>query len=354
LRVLVTGGAGFVGATVAVAFRREYRAAEVVVLDNLRRRGSELNVAMLADAGVRFVHGDVRSPSDLAEAGSTFDVLVDASAEPSVHAGVAGSPRYVVETNFGGTLNCLELVRGRVGAFFLLSSSRVYSMAPLRALAVEDAPTRFELAGAQDVPGAGREGIAEEFPTHLPRSFYGTSKLAAEMLVQEYAELYGMPAVINRCGLIAGPGQFGRSEQGVVTHWVARHLLGGPLAYRGYGASGKQVRDVLHPADLFRLVQSQLESIDRCAGSTYNVGGGREHSVSLLELTQLCRDATGREIAVGAEPGTSPVDIPVYISDHRRVTADLGWRPGWSPAAIVEAIAGWITENQRELAPVLG
>jgi CDP-paratose 2-epimerase len=350
--VLVTGGAGFIGASLAIAFRREHPMADVVALDNLRRRGSELNLGALAAAGVRFVHGDVRNPSDLEEAGSTFDVLVDASAEPSVHAGLEGSPRYVVETNFGGTLNCLELVRGRVGAFFLLSSSRVYSMAPLRALALQERPTRFELAAAQTVPGVGPDGISEDFPTHLPRSFYGTSKLAAEMLVQEYAELYGMPAVINRCGLIAGPGQFGRSEQGVVTHWVARHVLHRPLAYRGYGASGKQVRDVLHPEDLFALLRLQLDAIDRCAGRTYNIGGGREHSVSLLELTDLCREAVGREVPIAAEPRTSPVDIPVYLSDHRRVTADLGWRPTWSPGEIVEAIARWIADNERELAPV--
>jgi CDP-paratose 2-epimerase len=324
----------------------------VIALDNLRRRGSETNLTRLADAGVTFVHGDVRIRADLDQVEGTVDVVVDASAEASVLAGVDGSPAYVLETNLLGTANCLEWARGRAGALLFLSTSRVYSIAPLRDLALEETATRFELAADQAVPGASPAGIAEDFPTDLPRSFYGASKLASEMLVQEYAEAYGLPAVITRCGVITGAGQFGKSEQGVFSMWAANHVLGKPLRYIGFDGSGRQVRDLMHPEDLFDLLRRQLDALGRCSGRVYNAGGGRAMSVSLAELTDICREVTGREVPMSSEARTSPVDIPVYLTDHARATAELGWRPTWTPAAMMEEIVAWVRANEDLLRPV--
>jgi CDP-paratose 2-epimerase len=352
VRVLVTGGAGFVGCALARAFAAQ-RGAVVVALDNLRRRGSETNLMPLADAGVRFVHGDVRNRGDLHELEGVFDVVVDAAAEASVLAGVGGSPAYVLETNLVGTMNLLELARQRAGALLFLSSSRVYSIEPLRALPLRETDTRFELVDPQPEPGASAAGIAEGFPTGSPRSFYGASKLASEMLVQEYEAAYGLRAVVTRCGTIAGAGQFGRSEQGVVAMWAANHVLGQPLSYIGFGGEGKQVRDLLHPDDLHDLLGRQLEAIERCSGSVFNAGGGREGSVSLRELTGLCREAAAREVPVGSDPHTSSVDVPLYLTNNGRVTAELGWEPSWTPARIVEEIVGWVRANEDRLRPVL-
>lgn len=352
MRILVTGGAGFVGSRIAAAFVRERPGAEVIAFDNLRRRGSETNLALLAERGIAFVHGDVRVRADLDQIEGPVDVLVDASAEASVLAGLSGSPAYVLETNLGGTMNCLDWARGRAGAFLLLSTSRVYSMAPLRDLALVEAPTRYELADEQPVPGASAAGVAEDFPTHLPRSFYGASKLASEMLVQEYADSYGLPAVITRCGVITGAGQFGKSEQGVFAMWAANHVLGKPLRYIGFDGAGKQVRDLMHPEDLFALLSLQLDAIDRCSGEVFNAGGGREGSVSLLELTEICREATGREVPMSSEARTSPVDVPIYISDHGRATRELGWSPTWTPRSMIEEIVAWVRENEDLLRPV--
>lgn len=361
MRILITGGCGFVGSSLALAFRREYPAAGVVAFDNLRRRGSELNVGRLARHGVTFVHGDVRVRADLDDLPGTFDVVIDAAAEPSVHAGAAtgaaagaASPDYVVHANLVGTLNCLELARRRAGRVVFLSTSRVYSIAPLRALALVECPTRLELAEAQPQPGASAAGIAEGFPTHLPRSLYGATKLASELLVQEYAAGFGVPAVIDRCGVIAGPGQFGRVDQGVVSLWVARHHFGGALRYTGWGGTGKQVRDLLHPDDLFALLLRQLDDAERCAGEAFNVGGGRPVSVSLAELTTLCREATGRTAPIGAEPETAAVDVPLYLSDTTRARERFAWTPTRSAAEIVGEIAGWMRENEAELGPIFG
>ncbi len=352
MRILITGGAGFVGSSLASYFKREDAANSVTVLDNLKRRGSELNLPLLKSLGVEFAHGDIRSPADLEELRGNFDVFVEASAEPSVLAGLGGAPHYLLETNLLGTLNCLEFARKRAGAFVFLSTSRVYSIRPLRDISLAESPTRFEITDEQSVAGVSARGVAEDFPTHLARSLYGATKLASELIIQEYVDTYGLRAVIDRCGVLAGPGQFGKVDQGVFTLWVANHFFGRPLAYTGFGGAGKQVRDLLHPADLFSLVVRQLGEIDACSGEIYNVGGGREVSTSLSELTDLCREVVGREVSVGSDPRTSPVDIPLYISDYSRAARRFGWQPRRSVRVIVEEIARWIGENEAQLRPI--
>jgi len=352
VRILITGGAGFVGSSLALAWREREPAARIVVLDNLRRRGSELNLPRLAAHGIEFRHGDIRVADDLHDLDGSFDVMIEASAEPSVLAGLDGSPAYVLQANLAGTLNCLELARRRVGAMVFLSTSRVYSIKPLRELRLREESTRFELDEAQTHGGVSSDGIDESFTTRLPRSLYGATKLASELIIQEYVETFGLRAVIDRCGVIAGPGQFGKVDQGVFTLWVAAHHFGRALRYTGFGGTGKQVRDLLHPLDLFELVRRQVDRIESVAGEIYNVGGGREVSTSLLELTSACREATGREVEVAAEATTSTVDIPLYLSDARRARAEFDWRPERSVDTIVEEIAHWLRASEEELRPL--
>jgi CDP-paratose 2-epimerase len=354
MRILITGGAGFVGGALARGFLREPGRNSVVLLDNLRRRGSEWNLSGLQAQGAQFVHGDVRNRADLDALEGNFDVLIEASAEPSVHAGIGGSPRYVLDTNLGGAINCLEFARERCGGLVFLSSSRVYSLGPLKALPLSAGATRLELqAGKAPVPGLSEAGIAENFPCDGPRSYYGASKLAAELLCQEYAAHAKLPVVINRCGVIAGPGQFGKTDQGVFTLWVARHFFGRALKYTGFGGKGLQVRDLLHPDDLSELVHRQLDAWGKVSGQTYNVGGGRAGAVSLREYTRLCQEVTGREVPIEEEPATAEVDVPWYITDHRRVSAALGWTPSRTPRAIVEGVNQWVRANEQILATLI-
>jgi len=322
-----------------------------VLLDNLRRRGSEWNLPALVAEGAQFVHGDVRNRADLEALEGKFDVLIEASAEPSVHAGIGSSPRYVLDTNLVGALNCLEYARENCGGVVFLSSSRVYSLDPLRALPLMEKETRLDIP--EDGPGtAGLSfaGISEAFACDGPRSYYGASKLAAELLCQEYAAHAGLPVVINRCGVIAGPGQFGKTDQGVFTLWVARHHYGRALKYTGFGGKGLQVRDLLHPEDLGDLIKLQLASLAQVSGRTFNVGGGRKGSVSLREFTGLCQEVVGREVHVAEDPTTSTVDVPWYITDHDRVSKLLGWKPTRSPRRIVEDVHEWIGANEKALA----
>jgi CDP-paratose 2-epimerase len=354
MKILITGGAGFVGSALARYFLHHATANTVVVVDNLHRRGSEWNLVGLCSAGVTFVHGDIRNTADLEALDGTFDVLIEASAETSVHAGISDSPRYVMDTNLLGALNCLEFARKRCGGLVFLSSSRVYSIEPLTQLPLVELSTRFELQDNDcNIPGVSSEGVSERFPCNTRRSYYGASKLAAELLCQEYASQAGLPVVINRCGVIAGPGQFGKVEQGVFTLWVARHYFGRPLKYMGFGGKGLQVRDLLHPDDLCDLVRRQLQSWNLVSGRTFNVGGGRSGSVSLREFTLLCQESFGRKVPIAEDPATNPVDIPWYVTDHAQVTNLLDWMPLQRPKQIVHDITEWIRANEISLARIL-
>lgn len=350
--ILVTGGAGFVGSNLALRLRAARADCRVVAFDNLKRRGSELALGRLRAGGCDFVHGDVRVREDLLSIGDV-DLLVDCAAEPSVLAGVGASPDYVVQTNLIGTTHCLELARRRGAGFLLLSTSRVYPVSAINALAYDELDTRFALRTEQATRGASEHGIAEDFPLEGPRSIYGASKLASELLVQEYCDSYGMRARILRCGVLTGPWQMGKVDQGVVVLWIARHLFGQSLRYIGFGGSGKQVRDALHVDDLYDLLELQLEDHASWKAEIFNVGGGNDVSFSLAELTSLSRAATSSSVDVAAAGEDRPNDLISYVSDTRRVRQHYKWRPRRSMEHIVEEIARWIVDHRERLEPIL-
>ncbi len=351
-RFLVTGGCGFVGSSLAMQLKQRFPECSVCCLDNLKRRGSELNISRLTEQGIRFEHGDIRNPEDL-EAAGPADWIFECSAEPSVLAGFGGSPEYCVNTNLTGTIHCLEHARRCGAGFMFLSTSRVYPMAHVNGLDFVETETRFELSPEQKVSGAGSAGIAEGFPLDGSRSLYGATKLCSELLIQEYVEMYGLKAVINRCGVLAGPGQFGKVDQGVVVLWAAKHFWKKKLSYISFGGLGKQVRDILHVDDLFDLLVRQIENIDVHSGQIYNVGGGRESSVSLRELTALCQKATGNEIEITSDPQDRPADIRIYLSDTAKVRQATGWAPQKGPEQIIQEIVDWLRREERILKPLL-
>jgi CDP-paratose 2-epimerase len=343
--ILVTGGAGFVGSNLAVWFKSRYPNVSVTALDNLRRRGSELNLPRLRAHGIEFIHGDVRNPEDLCFAARPIDLILECSAEPSVLAGYRDAPDYVIATNLVGTVNCLELAR-RIGAdMIFLSTSRVYPIASLDAIATAETDTRFVPIAEQMLTGVSADGITETFPLDGARSLYGATKLCSELLIAEYGAMYGLRYVINRCGVLTGPWQMGKVDQGVFALWVAAHRFGGELSYIGWGGSGKQVRDLLHVDDLAELLDIQLARLGDLAGNTFNVGGGVGCSLSLLETTRLCEEITRRTVPIHAVPETRPADMRWYVSDNRRVTEATGWCPRRAPRDILTAIDAWLVDQ---------
>lgn len=351
MKLLITGGCGFIGARLCTAARGA--GWEVHAVDNLRRRGSELNLHELQRLGVRFHHADVRCSSDL-DGLPAMDAVVIAAAESSVSAGITSSPVYATESNLAGMLRCLEKARQWNAAVMLLSSSRVYSIPRLRALAHLPEPTRFCWKGSGEPGFDAAEGISEAFSTAGYRSIYGSTKLASELLLEEYQHAYGLRTLVNRCSLIAGPGQMARSDQGVVALWVARHVFRQPLRYTGFDGQGRQVRDVLHVDDLVELLMQQLNDAERWSGAVFNVGGGMSRSASLMELTKICEKVTGTGVEISSDSQTSLVDIPIFVTDDRRVRQEFTWRAQNSVEDIVRDIYTWITEGDETLHAILG
>ena len=340
MRILISGICGFAGSAIARNLAARGQGHQISGFDSFIRPGSEVNRAELKRMGVRLVHADARSASDM-EGLPEADWVIDAAANPSVLAGVDGrsSARQVIEHNLLGTVNLLEYARRHKAGLVLLSTSRVYSIAPLAALKLRTEGGAFAPDEDALPTGLSPMGLTESFPTAAPISLYGATKLASEALALEYHHSYGVPVFVNRCGVLAGAGQFGRADQGIFSFWINSHLGKRPLTYLGFGGKGHQVRDCLHPNDLVPLLLSQmgatkLDPSDRII----NVGGGVASATSLLNLTNWCNRRFGAH-EVASEPAERPLDIPWIVLDASKAKRIWNWCPKISAEAIFEEIA---------------
>ena len=246
----MTGGAGFIGSSLSVSLSTRWPDWDVIAFDNLSRRGSELNLSRLRAAGVRFVHGDIRERDDLLSV-EAVDALVECSAEPSVIAGLSGRTDYLIETNLLGAYHALELARRDDAQIVFLSTSRVYPVAR--------AQRRGADRGSDALRARRRAGTARSLGrrvstrrSRLPARGRSTEPRSSRpsCLIEEYAAAFGLRTVVDRLGVVAGPWQMGKVDQGVFTHWLLAHHFGRPIDYIGYGGRGKQVRDLLHVDDV--------------------------------------------------------------------------------------------------------
>ncbi len=340
MRILISGICGFAGSAIARALAAQGRGYEISGFDNFIRPGSEGNRADLRRLGIRLAHGDIRSASDI-DALPASDWVIDAAANPSILAGVDGltSSRQLVEHNLGGTVNLLEYCKRNRAGFILLSTSRVYGIGPLAGMAMRVADRAFRPDEAALPPGIGPSGVSESFPTSAPVSLYGATKLASEALALEYGETFGLPVFINRCGILAGAGQFGRPDQGIFAYWINSHLRRRPLKYIGFGGKGHQVRDCLHPSDLAPLLAAQFAAPKTAAADRIvNLGGGAASAMSLLQLTDWCDDRFGAH-PVASDPAPRPFDIPWIVLDPSKAARIWGWKPMIPVQSILEEIA---------------
>lgn len=341
MKIMITGVCGFVGSTLASALQESCLGIEIIGLDHLGRPGSELNRRPLQQRGVKFVHADIRQPSDLEDL-PRVDIVVDAAANPSVLAGTGGtgSSRQLAEHNCIGTLNLLEYCRRSGAAFSMLSTSRVYSIAVLSELTMSVVGKCFQPDFTRALPrGISARGISEEFSTSAPISLYGATKLASEVLALEYGCTFNFPVWINRCGVLAGAGQFARADQGIFSYWIHSWCQRRPLKYLGFGGHGYQVRDCLHPRDLVPLILSQSKATPSGnMACVINVGGGAGSAVSLRQLSEWCRDRFG-DHEVQADGGDRRFDLPWVVLDSSGAESTWAWQPQTSWQQICEEIA---------------
>jgi CDP-paratose 2-epimerase len=362
MKIFISGACGFVGSELALGLRAAGH--DVAGCDNFSRPGSELNLPRLEAAGVKIWRGDVRFEKDLAEARS-MDWVIDAAANPSVLAGVDGktSSRELLEHNLWGTVNLLEVCKRENAGLILLSTSRVYSIESLCALPVRERNGAFVLE--EHDSHSSPVGVTEEFSTSAPISIYGASKLASEQIALEYGAAFGFPVWVNRCGVMAGAGQFGKPDQGIFSFWIHSWAQKAPLKYIGFGGTGHQVRDCLHPEDLLQLILKQFNDEkttgprdygterdqrlksgdfkDRDARRIFNVGGGVASAMSLKQLSAWCEKEFGpREVAVDLTPRA--FDLPWVVLDSSR--AENVW--DWKPRRSVDQICAEIAQHARE------
>lgn len=340
MKLLITGICGFVGSTLTRALLESTENFQIFGVDNFIRPGSELNRRELARLGVKISHADVRSATDF-ETLPAVDCVIDAAANPSVLAGVDGktSSRQLLEHNLGGTINILEYCKHHRSGLILLSTSRVYSVPPLAALPVEIHQRAFRPKASATLPdGLTVAGVGEAFSTAPPISLYGSSKLASEVIALEYADTFHFPVWINRCGVLAGAGQFGKADQGIFSFWINSHLRRRSLKYIGFDGGGHQVRDCLHPRDLVPALLAQMKYRGHDQPRISNFSGGAANSMSLAQLTEWC-DARFGQHAVASDANPRPFDIPWMVLDSSQAAKAWNWAPKISLENILDEIA---------------
>ena len=343
MKILITGICGFVGSEIALQLRENSSVADlqVIGIDNLSRNGSWRNRERLAAREIEVVHGDIRLATDMDAVGAV-DWVIDAAANPSVLAGVDGksSSRQLIDYNLLGTVNLLEYCKQHKAGFVLLSTSRVYSIPPLAGLQVEASDQAFIPAGNDLPAGITATGILEGFSTTAPVSLYGATKLASEQLALEYGYTFDFPVWINRCGVMAGAGQFGKADQGIFAFWLHSWKEQRPLKYIGFGGHGHQVRDCLHPRDLVPLLLKQCVAGNGDRPPVVNVSGGVESAMSLAQLSDWCAERWGHR---NVEADTAPrrFDLPWVVLDNSLAFEAWGWKPATSARQILTDIAAF-------------
>jgi CDP-paratose 2-epimerase len=349
MEILLAGCCGFVGTTLVESLLQPSGDMAITGLDNLSRIGAERNARKLTDLGVNLIRGDARMASDV-DALPDADWVIDCAANPSVLAGIDGqaSSRQLMEHNLLGTINLLEFCKARKAGLILLSTSRVYSATDLAALPVTEKDDQYTLQPNYLGTGISERGIAEGFPTTPPISLYGASKLASEALILEYAEAFDFPVFINRCGVLAGAGQFGKADQGIFSYWLHSFREKKSLQYVGFGGSGFQVRDALHPRDLAPLLIRQMEEPEKNAPRILNLGGGPENATSLRKLSDWCEERFGPN-EVSATPEERPYDAPWIVMDSSLANRTWGWLPKTNLGGILEEIAVHAEKNPHWL-----
>jgi len=329
MKILITGGCGFVGSNLAIYFKDNRIGAQINSLDNLSRKGSLLNLVRLKKLKIKNFKIDI-SDNRAIEKLPRYDLIVDCCAEAAVEASKKNVDK-VFNTNLIGTFNILKKCKKDKSNFIFLSSSRVYSIEKLRKLK------------------KGKILINEKFDTSGPKSIYGFTKYSSEHLIREFSFIYKMKYIINRFGVISGPWQFGKQDQGFVSHWIWKHINKEKLSYIGFGGKGHQVRDVIHISDLCKLVGLQVKKFNKINNSTFNVGGGRKNAISLKNLTKICQKITNNKIKIFSKKNTSDYDIPYYITDNSKILKAYNWKPQKKILHVVQDMYKWMLSNKKIL-----
>jgi len=335
MKILITGGCGFVGSNIAIYLKKNLKKVQIYSLDNLSRKGSSLNKKRLNKKKIKNFNINIENFNKL-KLLPKFNLIIDCCAEPAIEASKYDTDR-VFNTNLLGTFNVLKKCIKDNANIIFLSSSRVYSIEKLRYLVKKtnlSKPLRIKYK------------INENFATSSVSSLYGFTKLASEKLIQEMFYKTNLKFIINRFGVIAGPWQFGKQDQGFVPLWIAKHFLKKKLSYIGFGGKGHQVRDILHINDACEIILIQIKKIKKINNKIFNIGGEINNSISLKDLTIKCEELTKNKIKFKSVLKTSSYDIPYYVTDNSKLKKIYKWKPSRNIDKILKDIYNWLSNNK--------
>ncbi len=335
MNILITGGCGFVGTNLSLYLKS--KKFNVYTLDNLSRKGSKFNYTVLKKKKIKNFKINIANYKKL-KGLRKFDLIIDCCAEAAVEVSRKKIDE-VFNTNLIGTFNILKKAKRDKSKIIFLSSSRVNSIKNINKIIGNNSNLKKKLHI--------NKLIDDKFENSRPKSLYGFTKLASEMLIEEFNYAFGLKYIINRCGVISGPLQFGKQDQGFVSLWVIHHIMKKKLSYIGYGGHGNQVRDVLHIDDLCELIHKQIKIINKIYNKLYTVGGSKISYTSLKNLTKICQNITGNKISIDKKKSTSIYDIPYFITDNHKVSRAYKWRPKKNINKIVYDITTWINNNKN-------
>ena len=336
MKILITGGCGFVGSNIAIYLKNKISNAKIDSLDNLSRKGSVVNYNRLKKHNIKNYKYNIDDYKKIKKI-PKYNLIIDCCAEAAVEVSKSHTDR-VFNTNLVGTFNILKKCAQDRSNLIFLSSSRVYAIDSLKSLnkrIKKNIKKKFLINNKLTTKGA--------------KSIYGFTKFASEELIKEYSYLFKIKYIINRLGVISGPWQFGKQEQGFVSLWLWKHLNKKGLSYIGFGGKGHQVRDIIHIDDVCDLIYKQIKLFSKKYNRLINVGGGIKNAISLKELTQKCREITLNSIKFSVKKNTSIYDIPYFVTDNSEAKNLYKWSPKKNIDDIIFDTFLWMKLNFKKI-----
>ena len=336
MKILVTGGCGFVGTNISLYLNS--RGFKIQSLDNLSRKGSKYNLNLLKKNNIKNYKIDIYDYKKIKKL-PKYDLIIDCCAEAAVEVSRKDIDK-VINTNFIGTLNILKKIQKDNSRIIFLSTSRVFPISETnKVLKSKKIISKLQI----------KKLFSEKDIIEGPKTIYGLTKLSSEMLIEEFSYAFNLKYIINRCGVISGPLQFGKQDQGFLSLWVWKHINRDKMKYIGYGGNGHQLRDVLHIDDLCELIFIQIKKFNKIYNKLFTVGGSKRSYTSLVELTKICEKITKNKIKFSKISKTSIYDIPYYVTNNNLVTKTYNWRPKKNINKIVNDVFNWLTKNKKTL-----